>query len=162
MPHCFHVMNFRKNKLFIIAIWLMDSAHLLTGHSSIWPGHIMHSLCIGKINSSSDSDVMDRLYMRRALELASRAIGKTSPNPCVGCVIVKNGVVIGEGYHKKAGEPHAEVNALREAGEDAKGSTAYVSLEPCNHFGRTPPCTHALERYSEYKTLHCTLNTPIT
>jgi Cytidine and deoxycytidylate deaminase zinc-binding region len=140
-------MNFRRYDLVIVALWLMDSPLLLRGHSSVWPGSIMHSLCMHKTNSSSENDVTDRMYMRRALELASRAMGKTSPNPCVGCVIVKNGVVVGEGYHKKAGEAHAEVNALMEAGEDAEGSTAYVSLEPCNHFGRTPPCTHALVRY---------------
>eukprot|EP00271_Cylindrocystis_brebissonii_P017113 TRINITY_DN430_c1_g4_i1.p1 TRINITY_DN430_c1_g4~~TRINITY_DN430_c1_g4_i1.p1 ORF type:complete len:477 (+),score=52.07 TRINITY_DN430_c1_g4_i1:271-1701(+) len=86
----------------------------------------------------------DAAYMRRAVELARTAIGKTSPNPMVGCVIVKDGVVIGEGFHPKAGEPHAEVFALRQAGKEAAGATAYVSLEPCNHFGRTPPCSQAL------------------
>ncbi len=86
------------------------------------------------------------MYMERALGLAARATGKTSPNPCVGCVIVKDGTVVGEGFHEKAGEPHAEVHALLHAGVHAKGATAYVSLEPCNHFGRTPPCTHALLR----------------
>jgi diaminohydroxyphosphoribosylaminopyrimidine deaminase/5-amino-6-(5-phosphoribosylamino)uracil reductase len=91
-----------------------------------------------------DTSEQDGIYMRRAIELATRALGKTSPNPCVGCVIVKDGVVIGEGWHEKAGEPHAEVYALRSAGENAKGATAYVSLEPCNHYGRTPPCTLAL------------------
>ena len=89
----------------------------------------------------------DRMYMERALELAALATGKTSPNPCVGCVLVKNGAIIGEGWHEKAGLPHAEVNALLHAGDEANDATAYVSLEPCNHFGRTPPCTHALLRY---------------
>ena len=89
----------------------------------------------------------DRMYMERALELAALATGKTSPNPCVGCVLVKNGAIIGEGWHEKAGLPHAEVNALLNAGDEANDATAYVSLEPCNHFGRTPPCTHALLRY---------------
>lgn len=82
--------------------------------------------------------------MRRALSLARRGIGKTSPNPAVGCVIVRNGAVVGEGWHRKAGTPHAEVHALREAGELARGADAYVTLEPCSHFGRTPPCADAL------------------
>ena len=86
----------------------------------------------------------DRAHMRRALELAKTAFGKTDPNPMVGCVLVKAGVVVGEGYHPKAGEPHAEVFALRAAGAQAEGATAYVSLEPCNHYGRTPPCANAL------------------
>lgn len=84
--------------------------------------------------------------MRRAVDLARTALGKTSPNPIVGCVIVRDGEIVGEGFHPKAGEPHAEVFALRQAGKLAKGATAYVSLEPCNHFGRTPPCSQALLR----------------
>lgn len=84
--------------------------------------------------------------MRRALELAARATGKTFPNPVVGCVIVdpSTGETVGQGFHPKAGEPHAEVFALRAAGHLARGATAYVSLEPCDHFGRTPPCSRAL------------------
>ncbi|GJN30091.1 hypothetical protein PR202_gb18370 [Eleusine coracana subsp. coracana] len=87
---------------------------------------------------------MDRHYMRRCVELARKATGHTSPNPMVGCVIVRDGRVVGEGFHPKAGQPHAEVFALRDAGDLAENSTAYVSLEPCNHYGRTPPCTEAL------------------
>ena len=83
-------------------------------------------------------------HMRRALSLAERARGQTHPNPMVGCVLVRDGVVVGEGFHPKAGEPHAEVFALRAAGNKAEGATAYVTLEPCNHFGRTPPCSLAL------------------
>ncbi len=83
-------------------------------------------------------------FMQRALQLAKQAIGRTSPNPLVGAVIVKNGKVIGEGYHQKAGTPHAEIHALNAAGEDAKGATLYTTLEPCCHWGRTPPCTEAL------------------
>lgn len=87
----------------------------------------------------------DRKHMRRALRLASYALGKTRPNPVVGCVIIdQNGKLVGEGFHPKAGEPHAEVFALREAGEKARGGTAYVTLEPCNHTGKTPPCVDAL------------------
>lgn len=83
-------------------------------------------------------------YMARALDLAERGRGNVSPNPLVGCVIVKDDVVVGEGWHERAGEPHAEVHALRAAGEQAEGATVYVTLEPCNHTGRTPPCVDAL------------------
>ncbi len=77
--------------------------------------------------------------------LGSKALGKTSPNPCVGCVIVdKQGNIISDGYHLKAGANHAEVEAMARAGSKTIGSTAYVSLEPCNHHGRTPPCTEAI------------------
>jgi diaminohydroxyphosphoribosylaminopyrimidine deaminase/5-amino-6-(5-phosphoribosylamino)uracil reductase len=86
----------------------------------------------------------DSLMMQRCLNLARRALGCTSPNPMVGAVIVKDGEIIGEGFHPRAGEPHAEVFALRAAGENARGATIYVSLEPCNHYGRTPPCSEAL------------------
>jgi len=86
----------------------------------------------------------DRLHLARAIELAQRGWGKVHPNPLVGGVVVKNGVSVGEGWHKAYGEPHAEVHALQEAGEQARGATAYVSLEPCNHHGQTPPCTEAL------------------
>ncbi|MEO1430639.1 MAG: bifunctional diaminohydroxyphosphoribosylaminopyrimidine deaminase/5-amino-6-(5-phosphoribosylamino)uracil reductase RibD [Cyanobacteria bacterium J06632_19] len=82
--------------------------------------------------------------MRRCLELARGGLGRTSPNPMVGAVIVKNGEIIGEGFHPRAGEPHAEVFALKAAGDNARGATIYVSLEPCNHYGRTPPCSEAL------------------
>ncbi|KAG5406822.1 hypothetical protein IGI04_012941 [Brassica rapa subsp. trilocularis] len=82
--------------------------------------------------------------MRKCVELAQRAMGCTSPNPMVGCVIVKDGKIVGQGFHPKAGQPHAEVFALRDAGELAENATAYVNLEPCNHYGRTPSCTEAL------------------
>lgn len=91
-----------------------------------------------------NSEEFDRAMMRRCLELARKALGRTAPNPLVGAVIVKDGQIIGEGYHPAAGQPHAEVFALREAGEKARGATIYVSLEPCNHHGRTPPCSEAL------------------
>ena len=82
--------------------------------------------------------------MRLAIELARKAKGCTSPNPMVGAVIVKDGEIVGRGYHQKAGTPHAEVHAIEDAGEKAKGATIYVSLEPCSHYGRTPPCTQAI------------------
>jgi diaminohydroxyphosphoribosylaminopyrimidine deaminase/5-amino-6-(5-phosphoribosylamino)uracil reductase len=86
----------------------------------------------------------DREYMNRALQLAVRGLTTTTPNPRVGCVLVKDGVVVGEGWHERAGEAHAEVHALRKAGDAARGATAYVTLEPCAHHGRTPPCADAL------------------
>lgn len=87
---------------------------------------------------------MKEKYMERALELSKKAIGRTSPNPLVGAVIVKEGKIVGEGYHKKAGLPHAERIALNNAGTKAKDADLYVTLEPCNHTGRTPPCTEAI------------------
>lgn len=86
----------------------------------------------------------DSRMMQRCLTLAQQAWGKTAPNPMVGCVIVQDGEVVGEGFHPKAGEPHAEVFALRQAGDRASGSTLYVNLEPCNHYGKTPPCSEAV------------------
>jgi diaminohydroxyphosphoribosylaminopyrimidine deaminase / 5-amino-6-(5-phosphoribosylamino)uracil reductase len=82
--------------------------------------------------------------MQRCLVLARQAAGKTAPNPLVGCVIVREGKIVGEGYHPQAGQPHAEVFALQSAGELAQGATLYVNLEPCNHHGRTPPCSEAV------------------
>lgn len=87
---------------------------------------------------------LDSSMMARALQLAERGLWTTSPNPRVGCVLVRAGEIVGEGWHEKAGEPHAEVHALRAAGERARGATAYVTLEPCSHHGRTPPCAEAL------------------
>ena len=86
----------------------------------------------------------DHQYMSRALQLARKGLYTTRPNPSVGCVIVQGDEIVGEGYHQRAGEPHAEVHALAMAGERAKGATAYVTLEPCSHYGRTPPCAEAL------------------
>jgi len=86
----------------------------------------------------------DHQFMARALRLARRGLYSTTPNPRVGCVIVKDGAVVGEGWHEKAGGPHAEVYALNAAGPSARGATAYVTLEPCSHHGRTPPCAEAL------------------
>lgn len=88
--------------------------------------------------------LIDIQMMSRAIKLARKGYYTTSPNPCVGCVITKNNHIVGEGYHQKAGEAHAEVNALAMAKNNAAGATAYVTLEPCSHFGRTPPCANAL------------------
>jgi diaminohydroxyphosphoribosylaminopyrimidine deaminase / 5-amino-6-(5-phosphoribosylamino)uracil reductase len=87
---------------------------------------------------------LDELYLQRAYELAARGIGSTSPNPPVGAVVVRDDRIVGEGYHHRAGAAHAEVNALRDAARDARGATLYVSLEPCRHVGRTPPCAYAV------------------
>src|SRR6202023_1900894 len=97
------------------------------------------------ISAVSFSKTHDVSYMRAALALARRSHGCTSPNPMVGAVLVKQGKVIGQGWHRRPGEPHAEIEALRDAqakGNSPKGSTLYVTLEPCSTFGRTPPCTN--------------------
>ncbi|HKW49055.1 MAG TPA: bifunctional diaminohydroxyphosphoribosylaminopyrimidine deaminase/5-amino-6-(5-phosphoribosylamino)uracil reductase RibD, partial [Gemmatimonadaceae bacterium] len=86
----------------------------------------------------------DRAYMRRALDLARRGWGQTAPNPMVGAVVVRDGQVVGEGFHARYGEEHAEVVALRQAGDRARGATLYVTLEPCGHHGKTPPCADAV------------------
>ena len=94
-----------------------------------------------------DYSAADHAHMARALTLAERGLYTATPNPRVGCVVVKDGAVVGEGFHLRAGEPHAEVNALKQArehGRDARGGTLYVTLEPCNHYGRTPPCVDAI------------------
>ncbi len=96
------------------------------------------------MNQPAEQAVLDAHYMARALELARKGRYSTHPNPRVGCVIVRDGQVVGEGWHVRAGGPHAEVHALRAAGELARGATAYVTLEPCSHHGRTPPCADAL------------------
>ncbi len=98
-------------------------------------------------------------YMATAIALAKQGLYSTDPNPRVGCVIVKDNVVVGEGFHLKAGEGHAEVNALAMAGENAKGATAYVTLEPCSHFGRTPPCSDSLIK-AGIKQVVCAMQDP--
>lgn len=101
--------------------------------------------CSFQENTTEDvGTAFDRAMMQQCLTLARRALGKTAPNPLVGSVIVQNGQVVGEGFHPGAGHPHAEVFALREAGDRAFGATVYVNLEPCSHYGRTPPCAEAL------------------
>jgi diaminohydroxyphosphoribosylaminopyrimidine deaminase/5-amino-6-(5-phosphoribosylamino)uracil reductase len=95
-------------------------------------------------SASSAITPFDQAMMQRCLELARRALGKTAPNPLVGAVVVQDGEIVGEGFHPGAGSPHAEVFALQAAGVKARGATIYVNLEPCNHYGRTPPCSEAL------------------
>ena len=94
--------------------------------------------------ASGSKDPRDAEYMRRALVLARQGWGQTAPNPMVGAVVVRDGAIVGEGFHSGFGEAHAEIDALRAAGEKARGATLYVTLEPCNHFGKTPPCTEAI------------------
>src|SRR5690606_2677443 len=89
-------------------------------------------------------DALHQDYMMLALQLAEQGLYTTHPNPRVGCVVVRDGEIVGRGWHRRAGEPHAEVHALREAGDRAQGATLYVTLEPCSHFGRTPPCADAV------------------
>ena len=83
---------------------------------------------------------MDKKYMELAIELAKRGKGKVNPNPLVGAVVVKNDIIIGQGYHEEFGKAHAEVNAFNSLKESAEGATIYVTLEPCSHYGKTPPC----------------------
>ena len=106
-----------------------------------------------------DFSAADHAYMARALRLAERGLLTTSPNPRVGCVIVRDGEVVGEGWHQRAGEPHAEVHALARAGEKSRGSTVYVTLEPCSHHGRTPPCADALIR-AGVRSVICAMQDP--
>ena len=101
----------------------------------------------------------DEMYMARAIELAKKGRFTTTPNPNVGCVLVKDNHIIGEGFHQLAGQGHAEVNALAVAGENAKGATAYVTLEPCSHYGRTPPCAEGLKAAGVVKVIAAMVDT---
>ena len=87
---------------------------------------------------------MDEAFMAHVISIAQLGWGQVAPNPLVGAIVVKEGEMVGSGYHSRFGDPHAEVVALNEAGERARGSTIYVNLEPCNHYGKTPPCTKAI------------------
>src|SRR5271168_3975889 len=98
----------------------------------------------------------DRLHLMRALDLAALGLYTTDPNPRVGCVIANSQGAVGEGWHARAGEPHAEVFALRAAATQARGATAYVTLEPCSHTGRTPPCADALIAAGVARVVCCT------
>ncbi|MDN6276073.1 bifunctional diaminohydroxyphosphoribosylaminopyrimidine deaminase/5-amino-6-(5-phosphoribosylamino)uracil reductase RibD [Psychrobacter sp.] len=99
---------------------------------------------MSQLNPNHAQDAQDRYFMMLAIEQAKQGLYTTRPNPAVGCVIVQGETVVGQGFHPKAGQPHAEVFALKEAGNNATGATAYVTLEPCSHTGRTPPCAQAL------------------
>ncbi|EOX1815674.1 bifunctional diaminohydroxyphosphoribosylaminopyrimidine deaminase/5-amino-6-(5-phosphoribosylamino)uracil reductase RibD, partial [Vibrio cholerae] len=101
----------------------------------------------------------DHQMMSRAIELAWRGRFNTSPNPNVGCVITRGEQIVGEGFHFRAGEPHAEVHAMRQAGELTRGATAYVTLEPCSHYGRTPPCAEGLIKAGVAKVI-CAMQDP--
>ncbi|GAK85322.1 diaminohydroxyphosphoribosylaminopyrimidine deaminase [Vibrio ponticus] len=104
-------------------------------------------------------DTQDYAMMQRAIKLAQQGIYTTAPNPNVGCVITQDNKIVGEGFHAKAGEPHAEVHALRMAGDKAQGATAYVTLEPCSHYGRTPPCAEGLIKAKVAKVI-CAMQDP--
>src|SRR6202046_450029 len=104
----------------------------------------------------ADLSARDQAHLRRALELAALGLYTTDPNPRVGCVIANAEGVLGEGWHVRAGEPHAEVLALRAAGSHARGATVYLSLEPCSHTGRTPPCADALIAAGVARVVCCT------
>lgn len=121
----------------------MDNSPALarTNAAAIVPDSVLVSAKQPQAKVGTD---FDRAMMQRCLELARRALGRTSPNPLVGAVVVKDGKIVGEGFHPRAGEPHAEVFALKAAALHARGATVYVNLEPCNHYGRTPPCSEAL------------------
>src|ERR1700694_640753 len=113
-----------------------------------------------EVSASQDPPAVsrDQAHMARALTLAARGLYTTDPNPRVGCVVVRGDRVLGEGWHVRAGEPHAEVLALRAAGPDARGATVYVTLEPCSHTGRTPPCADALIAAGVARVLCCTVD----
>ncbi len=123
---------------------IMDNSPAIAQADASLPNYTLeNTLPVDSTEKRIGSDFDSRM-MLRCLELAHRALGRTSPNPLVGAVVVKDGEIVGEGFHPRAGEPHAEVFALRAAGESARDATVYVSLEPCNHYGRTPPCSEGL------------------
>ncbi|QMS89285.1 bifunctional diaminohydroxyphosphoribosylaminopyrimidine deaminase/5-amino-6-(5-phosphoribosylamino)uracil reductase RibD [Nostoc edaphicum CCNP1411] len=129
----------------------MDNFPVVAQADASLPNHTQENIHLVESAVGSNSPPKEKVgsdfdsrMMLRCLELARRALGRTSPNPLVGAVIVKDGEIVGEGFHPRAGEPHAEVFALKAAGDRARGATIYVSLEPCNHYGRTPPCSEGL------------------
>lgn len=123
---------------------IMDNSPAIAQADASLPNYTLeNTLPVDSTDKRVGSDFDSRM-MLRCLELARRALGRTSPNPLVGAVIVKDGEIVGEGFHPRAGEPHAEVFALKAAGDRSRGATIYVSLEPCNHYGRTPPCSEGL------------------
>lgn len=114
----------------------------------------------GVVLARERQEQLDHIFMARALELARRGLGRTEPNLAVGCVIVRDGRILGEGYHRRAGAPHAEIEAIAAAGGEVavRGATVYVTLEPCCHYGRTPPCTDALIRAGVARVVCATLD----
>ncbi|MBI2335133.1 bifunctional diaminohydroxyphosphoribosylaminopyrimidine deaminase/5-amino-6-(5-phosphoribosylamino)uracil reductase RibD, partial [Candidatus Daviesbacteria bacterium] len=100
----------------------------------------------------------DLKFLKETLKLAKKGLGRVSPNPMVGAVIVKNGQIIGKGYHKKFGFPHAEIEALKNCRENPRGATMYVNLQPCSHFGKTPPCIDAIIKAGIKKVICCSLD----
>ncbi len=129
----------------------MDNFPVVAQADASLPNYTQENRLLAQSAVESDAPTKNRVgsdfdcrMMQRCLELARRALGRTSPNPLVGAVVVKDGEIVGEGFHPRAGEPHAEVFALKAAGDLARGATVYVSLEPCNHYGRTPPCSEGL------------------
>ncbi|ODH01721.1 bifunctional diaminohydroxyphosphoribosylaminopyrimidine deaminase/5-amino-6-(5-phosphoribosylamino)uracil reductase [Nostoc sp. KVJ20] len=129
----------------------MDNFPVVAQADASLPNHTQENIHLVESAVGSNSPPKEKVgsdfdsrMMLRCLELARRALGRTSPNPLVGAVIVKDGEIVGEGFHPRAGEPHAEVFALKAASDRARGATIYVSLEPCNHYGRTPPCSEGL------------------
>ncbi|MDF2154962.1 bifunctional diaminohydroxyphosphoribosylaminopyrimidine deaminase/5-amino-6-(5-phosphoribosylamino)uracil reductase RibD [Vibrio sp. CAU 1672] len=114
---------------------------------------------MSQLTTTHEFSSQDHAMMQRAIALAKRGIYTTAPNPNVGCVIIRDQQVVGEGYHHRAGEPHAEVHALRMAGDKARGATAYVTLEPCSHYGRTPPCAEGLIKAGVAKVI-CAMQDP--
>jgi diaminohydroxyphosphoribosylaminopyrimidine deaminase/5-amino-6-(5-phosphoribosylamino)uracil reductase len=102
------------------------------------------------------SNIENRKYMQLAIEQAKKGTGSVQTNPLVGCVIVKNNEVIGKGYHAQFGQNHAEVNAIKSASKSVEGAIVYVTLEPCGHFGKTPPCAHLLVNSKVSKVVICT------
>ncbi|XP_027115169.1 riboflavin biosynthesis protein PYRD, chloroplastic-like [Coffea arabica] len=141
LTHCTQTIQIRK--VYFESKLKTGFCHSVKRVSGSQIGSGKGGVLVGVRCEGSHQGENDGLYIRRCVELARKAIGHTSPNPMVGCVIVKGGKIVGEGFHPKAGQPHAEVFALRDAGDLAENATAYVSLEPCNHYGRTPPCTEA-------------------
>ena len=138
-------------RIFTVLPKIMDNSPVVAQADASLPNYTQENTQIVESAAGSNSPPkqkvgsdFDSRMMLRCLELARRALGRTSPNPLVGAVIVKDGEIVGEGFHPRAGEPHAEVFALKAAGDRSRGATIYVSLEPCNHYGRTPPCSEGL------------------
>ena len=127
----------------MLPLFLKDTVDVLTKPST-YSSTTQDEYTIPYPGRGDEGELSDHYYMARALQLAERGLWTTDPNPRVGCVIVQEGKIVGEGWHQVAGEPHAEIHALQMAKESAKGATCYVTLEPCCHHGKTPPCTDAL------------------